>query len=373
MKKIAQLKINPKMLAILATAALLVAVGFFSTQKGESEDPLREATEGARLTLTSVSENYESLTQFMQEDETESRQLLEAARLTLENAKARLNSAGSTRDEYVQGMVDNYQDLAQASGVMAQGVENLLTISKNLTNALNYYWQKNYEKASEQALYCLKILTPLLSDFAKSNDTLNAMNVFYIPSGQRDELTLRVSQYRNETRIYNQYVFLLRSILKGKAYLEQNAFLEERLRQLQNAVANGDYEAAEAYLQEISDILQSLEDPEYQDAVDIAAQLNPDLLSGKASDLAEELENRLRDLEEIGAFENYLQSLRQYLKALTHYERGEFEEAQEAINEGAGRLGQGHGGDSELQGLYEGLEGAFSALEMRIRGHSDPG
>jgi F0F1-type ATP synthase membrane subunit b/b' len=373
MKEITKLKTNPKILIIPVIVALIVAAVFLSTQTGGSQDILSEAIEGGELTLTSVGRNYESLTQFVQNDDAQARQLLEGARAMLENGKAKLNSARRTSDEYVLDMLDNYQRLAEASGVMAQGVDNLLFISENLTDAIYYYSQKNYTVASEQASYCLEILAPLLRDFETSNATLNGINVLYIPSGQRDRLTLGVDQFRNETKIYNQYVLLLRSLLEGKDYLKKNAELEDLLRQLQSSIANKDYQTAETLRQRISEILQSLRDPSYQGAADLASQLDPSLLSGTTSDVAQELRNRLRNLEGIDNFENYLESLRRYLEALEQLQQGNVEGAEQAINEGLGILGQGQGSDSELQGLYAGLTEAFNTLQQSIRNPPPPG
>jgi hypothetical protein len=372
MKNTSRWKINPKILIIIAIAAIVVAAVFLSTQT-RGEDSLSEAVEGGELTLTSVGRNYESLTQFVQNDEEQTRQLLEAARATLENARAKFGSARRTSDEYVLGMLDNYESVVQASDVMALGVDNLLLVSKNLTDAIDFHRQKEFEKASAQAAYCLTVLEPLLSDFETSNTALSDINVVYIPSGQRDRLTLRISQYGNEAAVYNQYVLLLRSILEGEDYLKLNAQLEDLMRQLQSAIANNDDQAAQDDLrQQISNILQQLRDPSYQNAADTASQLNPNSFSGAASDAAQELRNKLRDLEGIDAFENYLQSLEKYLEATRHFEQGETAEAEQDINEGLSIL-QGQATDQELEGLYAGLRQAFNTLELRIKGQPPQG
>ena len=374
MKRITKLKTNLKILMILAVAVLFVAaIVLLSTQRSISEDKLSEAIEGGELTLTSVGRNYESLIMFVQNDEAQARQLLEGARATLENAVIKINSARHTSDEYVLGMLNNYQRMTQASSVMAQGVDNLLFVSENLTDAIYYYSQKNFDEASRQASYCLQILTPLLSDFETANTTLDDINIFYIPSGQQNRLTFGINQFRNETEIYNQYILLLQSLLEGKDYLQQNALLEEYLMQLQSAITNKDYQTAQGLIQRISEILQSLQGQEYQNAADTASHLNPNLLSGTTSAVAQELRNRLRDLKGIDAFENYLQSLEKYLEALRHFEQGETAEAEQLINVGLGILAQGQGGDSELQGLYEGLREAFNTLQLRIKGQPDQG
>ena len=371
MKNTSRWKINPKILIIIAIVAIVVAAVFLSTQT-RGEDSLSEAVEGGELTLTSVGRNYESLTQFVQNDEEQTRQLLEAARAALENARAKFGSAQRTSDEYVLGMLGNFESVVQASDVMAQGVDNLLLVSKNLTDAIDYYRQKEFEKASAQASYCLTVLEPLLNDFETSNIALSDINVVYIPSGQRDRLTLRIGQYGNEAAVYNQYVLLLRSILEGEDYLKLNAQLEDLMRQLQSAIANNDDQAAQDLRQQISNILQQLRDPSYQNAAGTASQLDPNSFSGAASDAAQELRNKLRDLEGIDAFENYLQSLEKYLEAMRHFEQGETAEAEQDINEGLSIL-QGQATDQELEGLYAGLRQAFNTLELRIKGQPPQG
>jgi hypothetical protein len=374
MNRTTKLKINSKLVIVLAIVALIIVAFFLSRQTGGGIDTLSEAMEGGELTLTSVGRNYESLMQFVQSNETQARQLLEGARVALEDAKAKLNSAGArTSDEYVRGMLDSYQKITQASNVMSQGVENLLHVNENLTSALDCYSQKNFDEAAQQAAYCLKVLEPLLKDFDASNTTLNEMNVFYIPSGQRDLLTVRVEQYRNETKIYNQYVLLLRAIVGGKDYLQMNAQLEDYMRQLQSALANNDYAAADELLQEISQILQTLRSSQYQEAAEGASQLDPSMLSGSASDVGKDLRNQLRNLEGINAYERYLESLQKYLEALKQSNEGNSSGAEQSINQGLGLLGQGQGTDPELQGLYEGLREAFNTLQLNIRGPQPPG
>jgi len=372
MVSITRLKLSTKLLVLTTVGVLLVAVLFLGTQRGGGEDAFSETLQGGELALTSVNRNYESLTEFVQADKAQSSQLLDAARLALENANGKLDSAKRTEDPYVLGMLDNYQRVAQASGVMAEGVGNLLAVNQNLTDAIYYYSQKDFVKASEQAAYCLQVLTPLLADFKASNTTLEGINVFYVPSGHRDRLTLGVSQFKTEMQIYRQYVLFLRTLLEGRDYLQKNAALDDYLRQLQSAITNEDYEAAQQLLEEISKLIQSLKNPDDQNAADTASELDPDSL-GDSTLPADELKNRLRDLERLGSFENYLRSLQKYLEALRNLEQGENEQAEQAINEGLGILGQGQASDSELQGMYEGLRQSFNTLSQRIKGQSDQG
>jgi len=372
MIKMTNLK-NPKILVILAVGVLTVAVVLFNTQPSSGGDVMSEAIEGGELTLTSVGRNYESVTQFVQDDEAKARQLLDAALQALENARAKLNSAARTSDEYVLGMLSNYQIVAQASEVMAQGVENLLKISQNLANATDCYSKGDYEQAAEQAAYCFQILTPLLDDFKASNETLNSIDFFYIPSGQRDRLTLGINQYRSEMEIYYQYVALLRTLFEGRDYMKMNQLIEEYLRQLQDALSNTDYKTAQEILQKIAEILKSLRDPSFQIAADAASELDPSMLKGMTLDMAEELLNRLRNLKGIEAFEDYLKGLEKYLEALRHLEKGEYEEAEQAANEGLGALKQDEGVDPELQGLYAGLREAFHKLTLHTKGQPEQG
>jgi predicted metal-dependent hydrolase len=173
--------------------------------------------------------------------------------------------------------------------------------------------------------------------------------------------------------VYNQIILLLRSMIEGKDYLQVNAQLEESMRQLQNAIANQENEAAQSLLQDMADRLQKLRDQNYQNAANLVSQLDPDKLGGDTSNIAQELQSRLRDLEGLDAFQLYLQSLEKYLEALKLYNQGKLDEAEDAMNQGLTILGSGEGNDSELQGMYQGLANAFSSLQMRIKGQPDQG
>ena len=373
MKRIRRLKTSQKILVISVAAIVVASAVLLSTQLGAPRDSLNEAIEGGELTITSVGRNHESLTWFIKNDNAQADQLLEAARASLDTAKAKFSSAALTDDDYVRNMVSNYRFLVDASDVMATGVDNLLDASANLTNALDYYSQQDYENAAKQAVYCLNILEPLQTSFETSNSDLGNMSLAYIPSGQRDRLTQGVNQYRSEMAVYNQIILLLRSMIEGKNYLQMNAQLEESMRQLQDAIADQDYETAQSLLHDMADALQALRDQSYQAAADLSSQLNPDQLGGDTSDIARELQNRLRDLEALDSFQNYLQSLEKYLEALELFNQGKLDEAEQAVNQGLTILGSGEGNDPELQGMYQGLANAFSSLRMRIKGQPDQG
>jgi len=364
---------NAKILIVPVIAVLLIVAVFLSIQPGGSEDKLSLAIEGGELTLTSVGRNHESLSAFAQEDEENARELVDAARVAAQSAKPKLDSAKRVNDEYIQRMVGNFETLAAASNVMSQGIDNLLLINPNMTRALDYYSNGNYERAANQSAYCLQVLVALLPDFRESDSALNTMNVFFIPSGQRDSMTLGISQYRDEVESYNQYILLLQSLLKGKDYLKSNEELEELMRQIQSAVSNGDYSSAQQQLQAASQLASSMKDPGYQEAANQASQLNPSQLSGKAANTAEELRNKLRNLEGLEDFENYLRSLQKYLEALEKHQQGNPSEAQQALDEGLSILSQGQGKDEELQGMYDGLEAAFNELQLRIKSQPDQG
>jgi hypothetical protein len=374
MERISQLKTSQRILIVLTIVVLLATTVFFLVRPGESEDLLSQAITGGEFALTSVGRNYESLTQFSGNNETQAMQLLQAARAALENARAKLNSVGRVRnDEYLQGMVDNYRRVVNASDVMGKGVDNLLTVNYNMTAAVSYYLQGNFEAASEKASYCLNVLTPLLTEFDAAGKGLTGINDVYVPSGQSDRLALGINQYNNETETYNQYVLLLRSLMEGKDYLQQNAQLENLLKQLQSAIANQQYETAEELRKQISDLLERLRDPRYQNAADLASQLNPDMLSGSAAATARQLRDRLRNLEGLDDYQNYLQALQKYVEAMSRMKDGDPSGAEEAMNQGRALLGSGRGGDLELQGLYAGLREAFNTLEMMIKGQPPQG
>lgn len=373
MKKIAKFVTGPRILIIPAVAALVLAAVFFGTQQSVGNDLFSQALEGGELTLTSVGRNYESLTQFAHGDDEQARQLLEGARSMLDEAKAKLSSAGRSSDEYLLGMLDNYQRMANASDAMAHGVDNLLFISENLTKAIDYYYQGDFERASAQASYCLQKLTPLLRDFNATDVALSGINFVFVPFGRKDRLSLGVVQYMNETEIYSQYILLLRTMVEGKDYMQMNEQLQKLYEELQSAIANKDYQTAQDLRQKISDLLQSLRDPRYQTAADLASQLDPSMLRGTSSTVAGDLRSTLRNLQGLDAFQNYVQSLQKYVEALQHYEQGQLSDAEQSVNEGIGILAKGQSNDPYLQSLYTGLLEAFNTLQQRIKGQPNQG
>ncbi len=396
MRRIGGLKVNLKLLVPLIIAAVLIISILLSTPMGSGPNALTVAVEGGQYTLTSIDRNDESMTHFVQDREEEARDVLTAAATSLENGQARLTAAANTDDEYVLHMIENYRILAQASGVMGKSVDNLLLISDDLRSALDNYANGQYKEASQKAATCLETLTPLVSDLEKWNQSLNDLNPLYIASGHREQTELAVQKYRKAMETYLQYILLLRSLLEGVDYLKMSQLIDEYLRQLQSAIARGDLNAARELLQRIYNTLQSLRGQNYQNAAATASQLDPNALSGEASETAQDLKTRLKSTQGIEGFEQYLESLEKYLEALGYLQNAEqaasqgqtdqaqdyLDMAEQAANEGLDALsqstGQGTGtgpgqGGSQLQDLYAGLTEAFNSLKMRIRGQPDQG
>jgi len=64
------------------------------------------------------------------------------------------------------------------------------------------------------------------------------------------------------------------------------------------------------------------------------------------------------------------------MEALSYFEQGDLEAAEEAIGQGLSLLGQGENlADAEVQRFYTALRGAFNSLktQMQIRGQPDQG
>ncbi len=396
MGRLGDRKVALKVLVPILIAAVLIAAVLLSTPMGSTPSPLSLAIEGGQYTLTSIDRNDESMTYFVREMEEESLEVRKAAASALENGQARLTAAGDTDDEYTLRLVENYGILAQASGVMGKGVDNLQLISDDLQSALDYYSRGQYQEASDKAAVCLETLTPLVSDLEKWNQTLNDLDPLYIASGHRERTEFAVEKYRQAMETYMQYIQLLRSLQQGADYLRMSQMLDEYMRQLQSAIARGDYAAAQQLLQQIRGILQSLRGQNYQNAAATASQLDPNALSGQAAQTALDLRNRLMSSQEIEDLEAYLESLQDYLEASNYLQQAEqaaaqgqsdlaqsyLDMAEQAANQGLAGLGQGSGqgtgvgpgqGNSQIQDLYAGLTEAFNSLLMRIRGQPDQG
>lgn len=379
MPKLIALKAGLRTRAIalsLGVVALIIAAVFLNNIRisGES-NPLTEAIEGGESSLAAIGRSHESLISFMKDGEESAGELLKAAKESQQFAEAKLTSATRTNDKFVLNMAENYGILLNSSLVMTQGIDNILAISEELEKTLNYYRQGAYEEAAEEASVCLQTLNPLVDQFELWNQSLDGVNYQYVAAGHKDQVKHAVVEYKDETGIYLEYISLLESILKGVDYLKEMDDIRELYGQLQHALASKDYEHAQELLQEISEKLQPIKDPQYQEAATTASELDPNLLEGEAYNVAQDVKNQLKDLHGLERFETYLNSVREYMKASSLLEKGDTEAAKEAIDEGVGLLGkEGEGaGDPEIQRFHESLRAGFNSLKMQLRGQPDQG
>lgn len=374
MRKFIGLKTGLKLILFLGVLALIITTVFLTNIRSEQGNSLTEAMEGGESVLTAIGRSHESLTNFVKDKEELARDLLKTAKASQEYAEVRLTSSKRTKDAFVLGMIENYLMLLNSSHVMTQGVDNLLAISEDLKKTLNFYQQGAYEEAAEKASVCLQTLTPLVEQFEPWNHSLDSINYLNLASGQKDRVKNAIGQYKDEMRIYLAYIHLLESIAKGVEYFNVMDNVNKLFDQLQHAIANKDYNSVPGLLQEISEQLQLLKDPNYQNAASIASKLDPSLLEGSAFNTAQDLKNLLKDLEGIQGFENYLESVAKYVEALEDVDQGNLEAAEKAIEQGVSLLGQGQKlSDLYVQKYYTALENAFNTLKMRIRGQPDQG
>lgn len=375
MYRFKELKISLKFAMFMAVLALVIVALFLSniliTGGGNA---LTEAIAGGELTLTTIGRSHESLTNFVQDEEELAGELLKTAQFSQDNARARLASARHTEDDFVLNMVENYGILFDSSQVMTQGVDNLLVISDDLEKTLNHYRQGEYEEAAEEASVCLETLNPLVDQFGIWNQSLEDLNYRYVASRQQDRVKQAIVQYRDEMRIYSEYILLLESIINGVDYLKTMDSIDELFDQLQHALASKDYKTAEQLLEEILNQLQLPEDdPQYQNAASTASKLDPSLLDGTAFITAQDVKNRLKDSKGIQEFENYLEAVREYMEASSLFEEERFDEAKDAINQGLFLLGQGESlSDIEVQRFHTALKEDFNSLSARIQLRDQP-
>ena len=374
MYKFIGLKTSLKLALPLAVLALAIVAVFLNniliTGGGNA---LTEAIEGGESTLTAIGRSHESVTNFVQDEEELAGDLLKAARASQDNARARLVSARHTEDDFVLNMVENYGILFDSSQVMTQGVDNLLTISDDLEKTLNHYRQGEYEEAAEEASVCLQTLTPLVDQFGRWNQSLEDLSYGYIASGHRNRVKQAIAQYRDEMRIYDEYILLLESIINGVDYLKTMDSIDKLFDQLQHALASENYETAQHLLEEILERLQLLKDPQFQNAASTASELDPSLLDGTAFNTAQDVRNRLKDLEGIQEFENYLEAVMEYIEALSLFEEGNLEATEEAINQGLLLLGQGENlADIDVQRFHTALREDFNSLSARMQLKDQP-
>ncbi len=378
MKPRTWLRSNLRVLGLISLTALLVASIFILMPGEASKNPLNDALSGGSHALTSLGRSYDSIISYSQMDLEKTRELLQAARASLDQARARLRSAGHTEDEYVLNLIKNYDVLSQSSDAVAQGTENLLEADIHISAALDHYSQNRFEEASKEAVQGLQILTPLIEDLDETRIDLTDLNYQYIPAGQRVEVDQATERYDEAVEIYKQYIHLLESLMLSPQSLETRQELDELFRQLQSAMAQGDYEKAQSLLQMIQTMVENLKTPQHQQAAQAASQLDPSLLQGEASQAARDLKSRLKTNPQLDMLESYLEALQKYMEASELFQQGDVEGAMKAMNEGMEALGEGMASgqganDPEIERLYTGLTEAFASLEMEMRGEPQKG
>jgi hypothetical protein len=374
MRKFIGLRTGLKLMLFFGVLALIITSVFLANIRGEKGNSLTEAIEGGESVLTAIGRSHESLTNFVKDEEEMAADLLTHAKASQEYAEVRLTSSKNSKDTFLLNMIENYLMLLNSSHVMTQGVDNLLTVSDDAKETLNYYREGAYEEAAEKASVCLQTLTPLVEQFEPWNHTLDGVDYSYLISGQKDRVKNAIGQYKDEMRVYLAYINLLESIEKGVDYLNVMDNVNNLFGQLQHAIANQDYASVPELLQQISNQLQLLKGSNYQNAASAASKIDPSLLDGSAFNNAQDLKNLLKDLEGIQEFENYLESVAKYAEALNYVDQGDFEAAEEAIEQGTSLLGQGQKlSDLYVQKYYTALENAFNTLKMRIRGPQPEG
>jgi len=374
MRKFIGLKTGLKLILFLGVLALIITAVFLANIHSEQGNSLTEAIEGGESVLTAIGRSHESITNFVKDKEELAVDLLKTAKASQEYAEVRLTSSKRTKDTFLLSMIENYLMLLNSSRVMTQGMDNLLAISDDLKETLNYYREGAYEDAAEKASVCLQTLTPLVEQFEPWNHTLDGIDYLHLASGQKDRVKNAIGQYKDAMRIYLAYIHLLESIKQGVDYLNIMDNVNKLFDQLQHAIANQDYASVPELLQQISNQLQLLEDPNYQNVASIASKIDLSLLDGSVFNTAQDLKNLLKDLEGIQGFENYLESVAKYVEALNYADQGELEAAEEAIEQGIALLGQGQKlSDLYVQKYYTALENAFNTLKMRIRGPQPEG
>jgi hypothetical protein len=375
-----RLKSRKAKFALIATVLILIVIFLLLTSLdfNTTSNPLNDAIVSGESTLTAIDRNHQSILDFAKDQRDEAKVLLKTAQMSQEQAKASLTYARRTNDEFVLSMAQNYALLLDSSGVMNEGVNNLLTINDSLEKTFNNYWQGSYRAASDNASNCLQTLEPLVDQFTQKNQTLEQLNYRYLASGKKDQVKYAVTEFQDAMDIYLQYVQLLRTIKEGTAYLQETNKTNDLLNKLQHALASNSNEDTQQLLDELSKELEQLKDQRYQSAASLAAQIDPNLLNGVAQDIASDLKNQLKDVEDIQRFENYLNSVEKFNQASTYLANGQKDKAQQAADQALTMLAQGQGGSAgakadDVQRYSEALEFALNSLEMQIRGQPDQG
>jgi hypothetical protein len=361
---------------LLGLLAIVLAGVMLNGMRSDNRNPLTDVLEAGDSAMAAVGRSYESLTSFVRADENLSRELLNLAHESQECADTKLTYVKRTapKSDPIITMAQNYGYLLNSSHIMTEGVDNLLTINDDLEETLYYYRQGAYENASEKASVCLQTLNPLVDQFKAYNQSIEGINYRFVASSHTSRMKQAVDEYRSATKIYLDYISLLKSIAEGADYLKAMGNLNDLFDQLQQALANNDYQAAQRIMDEISQQLQQLNNQSYQQAASTASEIDPKLFEGSVYNTALDVQNLLKDLKDIGELEKYLQSTGEYVKALEDLNQGNIEGAQEAIRKGLELLGPGQtSSDIYLQRLLAGLRNAYNTLDLRIRGWPDIG
>jgi hypothetical protein len=361
-------------LVVLIVALVFAAILLNGLRFGGGSNQLNDAIEGGESAITAVGRGYESMMDFAKDEQDSSRELLSTAIASQEYADTKLNSARTSSDSYVSGMVDNYGLLLSSSHVISQGVSNLLAVGGDLDQTFRYYRQGAYEDAAQKASVCLQTLTPLSSQFQTADQSLDGINYQYIASGHRDRTGNAVAEYKGAMKIYRQYISLLETIRNGVNYSKQMSRIREMFQQLQHALSSQDLENARKLSEQIQEQLEFLKDPKFQEAVARASELDLGLLNGMMLDVAQDLKNQLKDTGGLDEFELCLRSLQKYMNAQDFLRQGNSKAAEDSIDEGLSLLSEGQGeATADLKNFYTALQIALNSMKMQIRGQPDQG
>jgi tetratricopeptide (TPR) repeat protein len=377
MRKFITLKKGLKLALVLSLLAVAVAAVLLGSVRSDNTTPLTDVLEGGESAMTAVGRSYESLTSFVKNDNSLAMELLTSAHQSQESASTKLTYASRTSDSVVLSMAQNYDHLLNSSHVITDGVDNLLTISEDLEKTLYHYRQGEYDAAAAKATVCLQTLNPLVEHIETLNQTLNKINYRYVAASHVSRVKYAVDEYRNASKIYLDYVSLLKSIQDGVEYLKTTSDVNDLMDQLQQILSKEtltaeDYQKAQRIMQEISQLLQQLKTPSYQQAASTASEIDPNLFEGSAYNTALNLQNLLQDLGGIEQLEKYLQSTSHYVDALNYSDQGDYDAANVALMKGLELLGDGQTlSDTYIERLFSGLRNAYSTLKQRLKGQPD--
>jgi len=355
-------------------ALVIIAILLSGFLNGGEGNPLTQAVTGGELALTAVGRGHESLADFAKNQKEMARDLLKATEEAQDHAESRLTYASKTDDIFVLNMVNNYGLLLNSSRIMSKGADRLLAVSDTLEKALDYYHQETYAEAAGKASICLESLAPVADEFKAWNRSLDTINYRYLASGHRDRVKFAVTEYRSGMEVYLDYISLLEAIKEGANYSEIMSEIRDLFNQLQHELALNNTTRAQELVQQISDKLQPLKQLQYQRAASSASQVDPSMLEGMASNVAQNLKSQIKDLSGIQGLEKYLENVQKYIQAQALASQGDSQGAQNAIDQGLSAAGQGKGeAPADLKDFYTALQVAFNSLRMQIRGGPDQG